>query len=124
MNEAEKIPDFETGMDAYDFIVNNVSEIGPYLCTLIDTLDTLDSNGQFLASSARFLSSVDRSSFEEPICRLVELAIKKDRERKYIGSLLKSIWGEDYALRTEELKASDDNFRRIYKRIYSEQDKL
>lgn len=120
MNEPLTIPQFETGLDAYDFIVNNVEAVRPLMSRLINDLDDLDPNGQFLASSARFLASVNREAFEEAVCRLVELAIAKDRERKYIGSLLKSLWGENYAERAEELSASDDNFRRIYKRIYSE----
>ena len=50
--------------------------------------------------------------------RLIECAIDKDRERRYIGTLLEGIWGPDYQSRAAELRETDDNFRRIYKRIY------
>ena len=42
----------------------------------------------------------------------------KDRERVYIGSLLTDIWGPDYMDKASELAAADNNFRRIYKRLY------
>ena len=51
------------------------------------------------------------------ISRLIATAIEKDRERRYLPDLITSIWGADYQSRAEELIATDDNFRRIYKRI-------
>ena len=45
-------------------------------------------------------------------------AIEKDRERAYIGQLLAELWGEDYAEHADEISARDDNFRRIYKRLF------
>ena len=44
--------------------------------------------------------------------------IEKDRERAYIGQLLAELWGEDYAEHADEISARDDNFRRIYKRLF------
>lgn len=49
---------------------------------------------------------------------MVAAAIEKDRERRYIADLLESLYGADYRDRVDQLNASDDNFRRIYKRVY------
>ncbi len=106
------------GMATYDYIVNNVDTCLDSMPELVDNLRRADISGQFLASTARFLCAIDRDKFACWITPLVEGAIEKDRERRYIGSLLKAIWGADYKERADELKASDDTFRRIYKRIY------
>lgn len=106
------------GMATYDYIVNHVDTCLDSMPELIDNLKRVDASGQFLSSTARFLSAVDSEKFSKYIPLLVEGAIEKDRERRYIGSLLQAIWGRDYMERAEELKASDDNFRRIFKRIY------
>ncbi|MDE7380621.1 MAG: hypothetical protein K2N03_00650 [Muribaculaceae bacterium] len=106
------------GMMAYDYIVNNVENCLEDMPELLEHLKRVDHSGQFLASSARFLAAVDRNIFGEAIESLIEEAIEKDRERRYISSLLEAIWGKDYQERAEQLKAVDNNFRRIYKRIY------
>lgn len=106
------------GMATYDYIVNNVDTCLESMPELIDNLRRVDISGQFLASTARFLCAVDREKFSGWITPLVEGAIEKDRERRYIGSLLQAIWGADYMQRAETLKAEDDCFRRIFKRIY------
>lgn len=106
------------GMATYEHIVNNVDSCLADMPELIEKLRKVDSSGQFLASTARFLSAVDREKFQTCIEPLIEGAIEKDRERRYISSLLEAIWGKDYQRRADELRASDDNFRRIYKRIY------
>lgn len=108
----------QDGMETYDYIVNNVETCIDSMPELVDNLRRADISGQFLASTARFLCAVDREKFSEWIQPLVEGAIEKDRERRYIGALLQAIWGADYEERAEELKASDDTFRRIYKRVY------
>ncbi len=106
------------GMATYDYIVNNVDTCLDSMPELVENLRRADISGQFLASTARFLCAVDREKFSGWITPLVEGAIEKDRERRYIGSLLKAIWGADYMERAEQLKETDDNFRRIFKRIY------
>ncbi len=111
-------PSQEEGMNLYDRIVNNVDKIEPELPEIITSLNKVDDSGQFLASSARFLAAIDKTRFQRYINELVELAIPKDRERRYIGSLLQALWGEDYMERARQLREEDDNFRRIYKRIY------
>lgn len=108
------------GMATYDYLANHVSDCLNDMDFLTDNLLRCDTTGQYLASSARFLSSVDRELFAPWVGRLVEGAIEKDRERRYIGGLLEAIWGADYREHAEELKKTDDNFRRIFKRIYPE----
>lgn len=106
------------GMATYDYIVNNVDTCLESMPQLVENLRRADISGQFLASTARFLCAVDREKFSGWITPLIEGAIEKDSERRYIGSLLQAIWGNDYMERADQLKSEDDNFRRIYKRIY------
>ncbi|MDE5903269.1 MAG: hypothetical protein K2O78_01910 [Muribaculaceae bacterium] len=105
-------------MELYEYIVNHVDECRGKLDNLIIELRRADASGQFLASSARFLAAVDREGFADYLPVLIEGAIAKDRERRYIGQLLEAIWGKDYTERVDELVASDDVFRRLYKRVY------
>lgn len=118
MEETKLLLKDPNGMMTYEYIVNHVDSCAEKLPSLIDNLKRVDSTGQFLASSARFLCAVDREHFAPFIPALIEGAIDKDRERRYIGSLLEAIWGADYQENAEELKAKDDCFRRVYKRIY------
>ena len=113
--QLSKDPD---GLLTYEFIANHIGEIDPVLPLLVDNMIRVDSNGQFTVSAARYLNAIDPRKYADQISRLIAAAIEKDRERAYIGQLLPDIWGEDYAQRAEELKTSDDNFRRIYKRLY------
>lgn len=120
MTEIKNLVKDSDGMMTYDYIVNHVAECIDDMDFLTDNLRNVDSTGQFLASSARFLASINREAFQPWISLLIESAIDKDRERKYIWSLLEAIWGKDYQENAERLKMEDDNFRRIYKRIYRE----
>lgn len=106
------------GLATYDYMVNHVADCIDDMDYLTDNLLRVDQTGQFLASSARFLNSIDRETFAPWIGRLMEGAIEKDRERRYIWSLLEAVWGPDYMDRAQTLNQEDDNFRRIYKRIY------
>ena len=106
------------GMATYEYIVNNVDNCIAMMPELVKNLLKVDISGQFLASSARFLHSIGYQEFEPWIPELVEGAIAKDREHKYIWSLLEALWGPDYRERAEELQNSDNNFRRIYKRLF------
>ena len=104
------------GLLTYEYIANHINELSPDdMTALADNMIQVDRNGQFVVSAARYLSATDRDLFAEPIARLIAAAIDKDRERRYLGDLLQAIYGPDYA----ELSAADDNFRRIYKRLYS-----
>lgn len=106
------------GMLTYEYIANHIGDCDNIMEDLIENMKRADSTGQFVASTARFLAAVDASRFRKYIDMLIEATIDKDRERRYLGSLLKGIWGEDFQERANELRETDDNFRRIYKRIY------
>lgn len=119
MNDILQHPESDAdGMATYEYIVNNSDTCIEHMPALLDNLRRADKTGQFLASTARFLTAVNAVAFSHWIPLLVESAIEKDRERRYIGSLLEAIWGADYKERVDELRAGDDNFRRIYKRIF------
>lgn len=110
----------QAGMEVYQYIVDHCETCCEEMDALILKLRQVDTSGQFLASTARYLAAVDRAKFEPWLGSLIEGAIDKDRERRYIGSLLQAIWGDDFELRVTELNATDNNFRRIYKRIHPE----
>lgn len=121
MNDITKILENDAdGMATYEYLVNNCETCMEDMPRLIENLVRVDLTGQFLASSARYLAAIDREKYSEWLSPLIEAAIAKDRERRYIGSLLEAIWGSDYREKAEELRNVDDNFRRIYKRIYPE----
>jgi len=107
------------GLLTYEYIANNIGSIADEMPELTDNMIRVDHNGQFCVSAARFLHAIDHARYSDTIDRLVSAAIDKDRERAYIGHLLPDLWGADYADRAAELSATDHNFRRIYKRLYS-----
>lgn len=106
------------GLLTYEYIANNIDSCFEIIDELIDNMITVDHNGQFLVSAARYLHAIDKTRYSNAISRLIAAAIEKDREHRYIGDLLQGIWGKDYTEHIEELNSSDDNFRRIYKRLY------
>lgn len=112
------------GMEIYEYIVDNVETLPETPDDTVTKLKAADNSGQFLASTARFLAAVDREHYEKWLTPLIEAAIERDRERRYIGSLLEAIWGEGYEEHADELKQSDNNFRRIYRRIHPEDDAM
>jgi len=112
----------ENGLQAYEYIANNIangsSQIDHEMPALVDHMIACDRTGQFVVSTARYLHAVDSEKYASAIDMLVKAAIAKDRERVYLGDLAASLWGSDYREHATELSASDDNFRRIYKRLY------
>lgn len=108
------------GLVTYEYIANHIDTLGKDIDFLVDNMIAVDRNGQFTVSAARYLAAIDRDAFATAITRLVAAAIDKDRERRYIGNLLEGLYGNGYRDHVDELNASDDNFRRIYKRIYPE----
>lgn len=107
------------GLMTYEYIANHIDSITvDDLNQLVDNMIHCDHSGQFIVSTARYLHAIDAAKFAEHIDRLIKAAIVTDREHKYIADLLASIWGADYKEHAEELNAADDNFRRIYKRIF------
>lgn len=111
--------DVDGAMAIYEDIVNAVDSGKVNIDQLLCDLKRTDATGQFLCSTARFLAAVDKETYSEFIPSLVECAIEKDREHRYIGHLLKAVWGDDYAERAEELCGKDDTFRRVYKRVFA-----
>ena len=110
-----KAPD---GLLTYEYIANNIDHIDDDMPVLVDNMITVDGCGQFCVSAARYLHALAAERFHDSVDRLIRAAIDKDRNRDYIGQLLPALWGADYVERAAELSAADDNFRRIYKRIY------
>lgn len=107
------------GLLTYEYLANHIGECEPaVLDFLIENMTTVDLSGQFLASAARYLNAIDHEGFSESIKRLVAAAIDRDREHRYLPDLMQGLYGADYRERAAALSASDDNFRRIYKRLY------
>lgn len=106
------------GLLTYEFLANNIGSVDAIMDEIIDNMIAVDHNGQFSVSAARYLNALDAAKYAPHISRLIAAAIDKDRERSYIAQLLPEIWGTDYAERAESLSAADNNFRRIYKRVY------
>lgn len=109
------------GLLTYEYIANHIGNCDDIMPELVDNMITVDTTGQFLVSAARYLAAIDRKAYGTHIDRLVASAIDHDRERRFIGDLLPSLWGADYADHVTELAAADDNFRRIYKRVVARQ---
>lgn len=120
MNEElkKKLSRDPNGLLTYEYIANNIDSIDEIMPELVDNMITVDSNGQFVASTARYLHAIDAEKYAGAIDKLVKAAIDKDREHCYLSDLIASLWGSDYKAHAAELSAKDDNFRRIYKRLY------
>ncbi len=112
--ELSRDPD---GLLTYEYIANHIGACDDIMDELVDNMILVDGTGQFVVSAARYLYAIDKEHHSAAINRLISSAIEKDRERKYLPDLILSIWGADYEERADELAASDDNFRRIYKRL-------
>lgn len=109
------------GLVTYEYIANHINELDEETARmLVDNITLVDTNGQFAVSTARYLNALDKERYAEYIDLLIKHAISSDREHKYIIDLLASIWGDDYEEHVRELNVKDDNFRRIYKRIYDQ----
>lgn len=105
------------GLLTYEYIANHIGDCDDIMEELVDNMILVDPTGQFMVSAARYLYAINPEAYADSISRLIATAIEKDRERRYLPDLVTAIWGEDYQDHAEELMASDDNFRRIYKRI-------
>lgn len=112
------IGDDKDGLKSYEYLANHIDSAHEVIGDIIENIDRVDLSGQFVVSTARYLHAIDPVRFAPEISTLIGMAIDKDRERRYLGDLLVSIWGEDYADRAAELSAADNNFRRVYKRVF------
>lgn len=106
------------GLLTYEYIANNIDTCQECIDQLVDNMIRVDLTGQFSASAARYLWAISPSVFGHAISRLVAAVIDKDREHRYLATLTEAIYGTDYLNRAEELKTTDDNFRRLYKRLH------
>ncbi|MBQ4345462.1 MAG: hypothetical protein IJC40_06150 [Muribaculaceae bacterium] len=108
------------GLLTYEYIANHIDALDDVaMGELVDNMIMVDVSGQFLASASRYLYAINPEKYAMHISRLIGAVIDKDREHRYLQSLLIGIWGEDYETRAETLNVTDNNFRRIYKRVYS-----
>ena len=118
-DDKKRLRQDKDGLLTYEYLANHIGESVPEeIDALIDNMSRVDLSGQFLASAARYLNAIDPEGYAPAIRNLVSLAIDKDREHKYLPDLLQGLYGEDYETRANELIAADDNFRRIYKRLF------
>lgn len=106
------------GLLTYEYIANHINSIDDMMPDLVENMIRVDKTGLFVVSTARYLHAIDPNKFSQSIDTLIKAAIEKDRNRAYLADLVASIWGKDYQERAAELNATDDNFRRIYKRLY------
>lgn len=118
-NLQRKLSKDPNGLMTYEYIANNINAIdAPFMAELVDNIISVDKSGQFVVSTARYLHAIDPEKYAASIDTLIKAAIAKDREHVYLGDLAATIWGSDYKEHAAELSARDDNFRRIYKRLY------
>ena len=107
------------GLLSYEYIANHIDDLDSKdLEELVDIMIGVDLTGQFLASAARYLHAIDAKSYADAIDRLVAATIDKDREHRYLPDILNGLYGSDYHEKAAELSVSDNNFRRIYKRLF------
>ncbi len=111
----EKDPD---GLTTYEYIANHINDADDIMPELVENIISVDRTGQYVVSTARYLHAIDAEKYSTSIDLLVKAAILKDREHVYLADLAASLYGADYKERAAELSSSDDNFRRIYKRLY------
>ncbi len=114
----KKLAKDPNGLLTYEYIANNIDNIDPILPELVDNIIAVDNIGQFIVSTARYLNAIDPQKYASAIDTLIKAAIAKDREHRYLADLISGIWGDDYREHAAELCQSNDNFRRIYKRLY------
>lgn len=106
------------GLMTYEYIANNINSIDGIMLDLVDNIIQVDMTGQFIVSTARYLHAIDTQKYATYIDRLVKAAITRDREHVYLADLAATLWGPDYRERAQQLSETDDNFRRIFKRLY------
>lgn len=113
----KKLSNDPDGLLTYEYIANHIGLCDDIMDELIDNMILVDGSGQFVVSAARYLHAIDSERYSSVIDRLVVASIEKDREHRYLPALIESLYGADYAERAAELSATDNNFRRIYKRL-------
>ena len=117
-NTKKMLENDSNGLLTYEYIANNMGSIDDDMPALVDNMILKDRTGQFVVSTARYLDAIDPEKYASSIDLLVKAAITKDRDHVYLAYLASSLWGNDYREHAAELSATDDNFRRIYRRLY------
>ncbi len=118
-NDLKHLKQDTDGLLNYEYLANHIDTVeADDVNTIIDNLSDIDRDGQFCASAAKYLNIIDSKRFADAVRRLVALTIDKDREHRYLLGLMTAIYGEDYAAGAGRLCESDNNFRRIYKRLH------
>ena len=118
-NDLKHLKQDTDGLLNYEYLANHIDTVeADDVNTIIDNLSEIDRDGQFCASAAKYLNIIDSKRFADAVRRLVALTIDKDREHRYLLGLMTAIYGEDYAAGAGRLCESDNNFRRIYKRLH------
>lgn len=116
--EIKKIEHEKDELKTYEFLANHLYDMDDEdLSRIVNVLDNADRSGQYLASGVRYMKAMDSERFGEHIRRMTSLIIDRDREHKYIGDLISFLYGAEYYDHVEEL-SSDNNFRRMYKRLF------
>ena len=124
-DDEKRLKNDPDGLLTYEYLANNIDTCSDAdLEAAVDNIIRVDLAGQFTASAARYLNALDPARYASLIGRLTAATIDKDRERRYLADLAVSLYGPDYKDHAKELSGSDDNFRRIYKRLYPKTDSL
>ena len=111
-NDKKRLEADKDGLATYEFIANHIETCSEDMDYLVKNMIRADLTGQFLISAAHYLHAIDATVFAGAIDALVAAGIDKDR------ALMEQFYGADYLDRAAELSASDNNFRRIFKRLY------
>lgn len=117
-DEKKRLSGDPDGLLTYEYIANHIGAPELEIAWLADNIIRVDANGQFTGSAARYLHAIDAAAFAPQIDALIAATIDKDREHRYLPALLQGIYGDDCEQRAAQLSATDNNFRRIYKRLY------
>lgn len=118
-NDLKHLKQDSDGLLNYEYLANHIDTVeADDVNAIVDNLADIDRDGQFCASAAKYLNIIDSQRFDDAVRRLVALTIDKDREHRYLLGLMTAIYGEGYAERADGLCATDNNFRRIYKRLH------
>lgn len=110
----------QDGLLTYEYIANNVNNLDEDMPALVEVLADIDRTGQFTASAARFLKAMDAERYARAIERLVAVTIDHDREHNYLPELMQCIYGSVSPQEATDLCSKDNNFRRMYKRLYAD----
>lgn len=117
-DEKKRLANDPDGLLTYEYIANHIGTDELEIDWLTENMIRVDPNGQFTGSAARYLHAINPEEYAAQIGMLIAATIDKDREHRYLGSLMQGIYGDDFENRATELSATDNNFRRIYKRLY------